>query len=252
MVVTKSLKQNALAMAHQDLRLDSGRSVRYVAPAKGCVCPQVSLSDVEQYIIPPRKRSSTTEIDHSEEWEGVAELCQALDNIMEIEKDKELLADKRILEIGFSTALPSILALDTGATDIAIHCWNPSMLELYVKPTLQRNNVRRNRYKLSSGDLTSCKRAIGGQKFDVILAPELTNTEESDFEALHDILDKALAADGLILMSAKPYYEKISGNLPAFLDLVKLRGSFDAHVRWTSTKLDLAPRKVIQMTRTIR
>ncbi|KAH7731398.1 Protein F22B7.9 [Aphelenchoides avenae] len=232
MVVTKNLKvEGDLSPINRELRLGSGRAIRYVAPLKLNVCTQPSASDVDQYIVPPRKRSSS-DTEQTDDWDGVVELCQAIDDAMEIDNDTELLADKRVLEMGFCTGLPSIFALDSGATDVALHCWSSAALELYVKPTLQRNNVRRNRYKLSSGDLSSCKRAIGGQKFDIILAPELINADESEFDALHDILDHALADNGIVL--------------------VKLRACFDAHVRWVSPKPDLAPRKVVQLTRIIR
>lgn len=38
--------------------------------------------------------------EQSDDWDGVVDLCQAVDDAMEIDNDTELLADKRVLEVG--------------------------------------------------------------------------------------------------------------------------------------------------------
>jgi len=213
-----------------------------------------AISDLEevQRMSASKQPFSLTRSKKVDKWDGANDLCQFTDNCIEIEKDVEMFEGKRVLEIGFCTGLPSVFAFENGASSVTLHCLDPTSLSSFVKPTLGRNNVPRNRSKFSSGDLEGCRRALNGQKFDVILAAELINTEESEFEAIHELLDSALAPNGIVLFSSRPYYSHCSGSLPTFLDLVKVKGVFDADIRWTSSKSDSAPRKVVQLNRSIR
>ncbi|CAD5215686.1 unnamed protein product [Bursaphelenchus okinawaensis] len=240
MVITKPA---AIPTVPSEVRLNSNRTLRYVAPFP----TENSTSDA----LFKRIRSSESQSD-SENWEGIMEMCQAIDDIFEIDKDTELMADKSVLEIGFCTGLPSVFALDSGASEVTIHPWNPASLELFVKPTMRRNKAPKNRCKFNTSTFSSTIRSLGGKKFDVILAPELLYVDEADFEAIHDILDAALTPNGIVLICSRPYYANCSGNIPAFLELCKLKGTFDAHFKWTSSKTDPAPHKLIQLTRTIR
>jgi predicted nicotinamide N-methyase len=134
----------------------------------------------------------------NDRWEGVADLCQALDDMMIIEKDDELFLGKSILELGFTTGIPSTLAMDSGANEISLHSWDKLTQDAYVKPTIRRNAIPKNMCKFSAGDLQTCLRSLGGKKFDVVLAPEYICDDEENFEQLHDILDAALAPNGLM------------------------------------------------------
>lgn len=256
MVLIESLKVTGEeAATNCESAMDSGRRIYYVAPRKYSALLSADSENIDIGLGVTRKLSGSNGIgstDEADKWEGANELCQFTDNCIEIEKNIEMFEGKRVLEIGFCTGLPSVFAFANGASSVTLHCLDPSTLNSFVKPTLRRNNVPRNRSKFSSGDLESCKRALNDQKFDVILAPELINTEESEFEAIHQILDAALAANGIVLFSARPFHSNCSGSLPTFLDLIKLKGCFDADTRWTSSKSDAAPRKVIQLNRSIR
>ena len=53
------------------------------------------------------------------------------------------------------------------------------------------------------------------------------------------------------LLSGRTYYTNCDGNLPAFLNLIKQKGRFDAIIRWSLPYRDLAPRKFVQLTRKI-
>lgn len=68
------------------------------------------------------KTFSVLDNQHSDEWDGVHEYCQALDHLIEVEMDQELFEGKRVLEIGFCTGLPSIFALDHGANSATVYC----------------------------------------------------------------------------------------------------------------------------------
>ncbi|KAI6239085.1 hypothetical protein M3Y99_00611500 [Aphelenchoides fujianensis] len=225
-------------VVNNELKLNSSRCIRFVAPT------EVELESTLE-ALPTIKRG-----DHqfTDSWQGVADMCQAIDDFMENEKDNDLLIHKSVLEIGFTTGLPSLLALDSGAADVTVHSLDKLSSELFIAPTFKRNQISRTLYKSDH----QCMTNLATKKFDVILAPELTASDEELFPLLHDILDAALSPNGIILLSARPFYEHCSGSIQGFLDLVKHRGCFDAHVRWTSPKSELAPRQLIQLTRSLR
>lgn len=251
MVLIESLKVGQEPATNCEVPMDSGRKIYYVAPRKYSGIFSNDNSDTEVLGV-QRKLSGSNAVDETDKWESANDLCQYADNCIEIEKDVEMFDGKSVLEIGFCTGLPSVFAFANGASSVTMHTIDATGLESFVKPTLRRNKVPRSQSKFSSGDLENCKRALSGPKFDVILAPELLNTDEADFEMLHEILDLSLAQNGIVLFSSRAYYSHCSGSLPTFLDLVKLKGSFDADVRWTSPKSEVAPRKIIALTRSIR
>ncbi|CAD6187792.1 unnamed protein product [Caenorhabditis auriculariae] len=242
-VITPTLAD--VAPSNCELKLDSGRCIQYVAACDAN--PRKRVSDEELPI--SRKNSNGNE--QREDWEGVNSLCHSLDNIVEVEMETDFFEGKTVLEIGFSTGLPSVYAFENGASEISIHTLSKTSLQLYCKPTLQRNNIPANKCKYSFGNLDDLRKALGGKRFDVILAPDLLNRSESEFEALHDILIEAMADGGICLFSCFTYYPKVDGTLAAFLALLKSRREFDALERWTSPKTDIIQRKVYQVTRSL-
>uniref|UniRef100_A0A915CQC3 Uncharacterized protein n=1 Tax=Ditylenchus dipsaci TaxID=166011 RepID=A0A915CQC3_9BILA len=243
MVLIESLKiTGQQAATNCNLSMDSGRRICYVAPRKYSALLSSDSENIDTGLGLTRKLSGSN-------GNGGALMRQTSGKI---EKNVEMFEGKRVLEIGFCTGLHSVFAFANGASSVTLHSLDATTLNSFVKPTLRRNNVPRNRSKFSSGDLESFKMVLNNQKFDVILAAELISTDESEFEAIHDMLNAALAPNGIVLFSARPYYDHCSGSLPTFLDLVKMKGCFDADIRWTSTKTDVAPRKVVQLNRSIR
>jgi len=229
-------------MVNHELRLASTRMLRFAAPQT------VEIGGVDEQLS-FRKRSNSNQFnDVNDAWVGVEEFCQAIDDILVIEKDTELFLGKSVLEIGFTTAIPSILAMDSGANEITMHSWNPQSLATYVKATVRRNAIPKNLCKFTTGELESCLASLKGKKFDIILCPELIGVNEENFQLIHDILNSALGDHGLILLSGRSFYDTVSGSVQGFLDLVKQNGVFDAFVRWTSTKSEVNPRKLVQMT----
>ncbi|RCN47716.1 hypothetical protein ANCCAN_06180 [Ancylostoma caninum] len=184
-------------------------------------------------------------------WEGVNSLCQLLDAIVETEMETDFFEGKSVLEIGFATGLPSVYAYENGAAEIALHSPSKSSLQMYCKPTLRRNAIPENKCKFSSGDLSQMRKAIGGKRFDVILAAELLNRSEDEFEMVHQILDEALSHDGICLLSSPTHYFTIDSSLTSFLDLVKRHRQFDVIERWSSPRTDVVQRKVVQLTRSL-
>lgn len=183
-------------------------------------------------------------------------MCRALDHLIDVDNDAELLADKSVLELGFCTGLPSVLALDHGAARVRVHSLDETAeSRWHVKATLERNQVdsAAERPKVSAANLNDSFRRLRGELFDLVLAVEPLQTEQPhSFEQLHDLLDQVLSAEGIVLLSARPFYADSPGSLQAFLDVCKRRGVFDAHLRWTSRNADFSPRRLVQLTRSIR
>jgi len=245
MVIVKQLKPINFTMANNELRLDSNRLIRFTAPP----CVDMVDSNEDQYAI--RKRSGSNQFNNviNDNWDGVKEFCQALDDVIVIEKDIELFLGKSVLEIGFTTGIPSMLALDSGANEITLHSWDQQSMSTYVKGTVSRNLIPKSLVKFTTGELETCLTSLKGKKFDIILCPELLNTNEENFPVIHQILNSALAEHGLILLSGRSFYDNVSGSIPAFLDYIKANNTFDAFVRWSSSKNEANPRKLLQITR---
>lgn len=55
-----------------------------------------------------------------DKWAGASDFCQTLDNIVEVESETDFFEGKRVLEVGFCTGLPSIYALEHGATSATL------------------------------------------------------------------------------------------------------------------------------------
>uniref|UniRef100_A0A915BKE0 Uncharacterized protein n=2 Tax=Parascaris univalens TaxID=6257 RepID=A0A915BKE0_PARUN len=244
------------ASANCELTMESGRCIRYVAPAhanpsKVTYAESVTSMDSDTSHRAIRKRSSYDASDSSDDWEGVNAICQTLDTALKHECE-DMFKGKDVLEIGFCTGLPSVLALENGAAHATLYSADEAMMNLCVKPTLARNKIKQSKRKFISGDLGVVKQSSKEKQYDVIFAIEFLNTDRASFEHLHDILDYALASDGICLLTARMYYFNCEGNLPEFLNLIKSKGKFEAYTRWTSPKSDVVQRKVIQLTRTIR
>ncbi|CAB3405569.1 unnamed protein product [Caenorhabditis bovis] len=107
-----------------------------------------------------------------EDWEGVNSLCQAIDQIVEIEMESDFFYGKSVLEIGFSTGLPSVYAFESDANEVALHTFTKTAMEVFCKPTLKRNNIPNNQTKLSFGSLEEMKKCLGGKMLSVNLQGE--------------------------------------------------------------------------------
>ncbi|EYC38377.1 hypothetical protein Y032_0721g1822 [Ancylostoma ceylanicum] len=308
-MVLLSANIDAVAPAPCELKLESGRYIRYVAPKDANPRKEVVFGGkFEEVNLPQRRKSSGNDaIDLTMCWEGVNSLCQLLDAIVETEMETDFFEGKSVLEgraehrnvavllsrgtnivliitqaysygvelelkvldieqflrsehyrahpeihvlqIGFATGLPSVYAYENGAAEIALHSPSKSSLQMYCKPTLRRNAIPENKCKFSSGDLSQMRKAIGGKRFDVILAAELLNRSEDEFEMVHQILDEALSHDGICLLSSPSHYFTVDSSLASFLDLVKRHRQFDVIERWSSPRTDVVQRKVRVATR---
>jgi len=238
-----------------DLRVESGRLIRYLAAPGANPRTETRAwggdADEENSLMPTRKKHSLMDA-QMDDWEGVNALCQYLDTTIDVELEHDLFDGKRVLEIGFTTGLPSVFALDNGATEVTLHCHSKADLECFVKPTLlERNGVNARLCKFSTGTVADCRRALRGKKFDVILTPELLNRSIEDFEELHALIDESLEADGICVLTSRMHYPSVDGNLPAFLSLITARRCFDCIVRWESPRSDVVRRKLVMLTRRI-
>uniref|UniRef100_A0A914CVU9 Uncharacterized protein n=1 Tax=Acrobeloides nanus TaxID=290746 RepID=A0A914CVU9_9BILA len=124
-------------------------------------------------------------------------------------------------------------------------------LECFIKPTLIRNDIAINQLNFTSGHLKNALDEHSQNRYNVVLAPELLHNKKEKYEELHDFIDMVLSDDGIVLLSGRTYYTNCDGNLPAFLNLIKQKGRFDAIIRWSLPYRDLAPRKFVQLTRKI-
>ncbi|CAI2349415.1 unnamed protein product [Caenorhabditis sp. 36 PRJEB53466] len=233
----------SVAPINCELSLDSGRCIKYVATRNAN--PKSHVADELPVI---RKNSHQ---DHHDDWESVNNLCHIIDSIVTVEMETDFFDGKAVLEIGFVTGLPSVYAFENGADEIAMHTADKASLELYCRATLKRNSIPLNKTKLSFGTIEDLRKFLGGRKYDIILAPDLLNRQESEFEMVHELIHEALSYDGICLFSCRTHYANVDGSLNAFLQLAKRRREFDAIERWSSPRTDIIQQKVFQLTRSL-
>ncbi|CAG9532344.1 unnamed protein product [Cercopithifilaria johnstoni] len=247
MVRSNSTKSSQGAFIEGTLELDSGLKISYVAPAHAASIKE--NSSIEKNV--SRKTSFIEGSDPREEWEGVFEMCYALDHAVRFETD-DLVKGRKVLEIGFCTALPSVFAAKNGAKHITLHSSDSEVMESCVKPTLSRNKIKNVQHRTLCSSLEDLRKLIKPNEFEVIIAVELFNSEKNRFEEIHDFTDYALANDGVCLLESRMFYINCESSLHEFLDLVKSKGKFDVYTRWSTPKSEIIQRKVIQLTRTVR
>ncbi|VDK75958.1 unnamed protein product [Onchocerca ochengi] len=175
-------------------------------------------------------------------WECAIDLCEYMDKVLE----PQILRDKKILEIGCGAGLPSILALQKGAKEVILQDYNDIVVNCFTKDNFAVNNVSLENCRFYGCNWATLQQKMNGQKFDVVLTSETIYNEEH-YGILHDLFDVVLPPDGLILLAAKMFYFGVGGNIPSFLEYVKMRGIFDTYICWSSES-DV-PRKIIQLTR---
>ncbi|CAJ0941061.1 unnamed protein product, partial [Mesorhabditis belari] len=246
-MVLLKVSTNALVAAPFELQLESNRMIRFIAPKAVKVC--TDARQIFEGQRPVRKNSGYTVTNSEEEWEGVGAMCQYLDTAIDV--DKELFDGSSVLEIGFASGLPSVFAMENGASDVTIHCQTKAEMDCFVKPTLSRNKIPTNKCKFSSGDIQDLRKAIGGKKFDVILAVEPLRCSATELEQLHEVLDTALAADGVCLIISRTHTFHFDASLPAFKEVVKRFHKFDWIGKWGEKQADIVQWKVVQLTHSI-
>ncbi|CAL2038456.1 unnamed protein product [Caenorhabditis brenneri] len=233
----------SVAPINCELSLDSGRCIKYVATRNAN--PKTHVAEE----LPMMRKNSHQ--DHHDDWEGVNTICHTIDNIVNVEMETDFFDGKSVLEIGFVTGLPSVYAFENGADEIAMHTMDKTSLELYCRPTLKRNNIPLNKTKVSCGTMEEIRKFLGGKKYDIILAPDLLNRQEAEFEIVHEILHQGLSYDGICLFSCRTHYANVDGSLNAFLQLIKRRREFEPIERWSSPRTDIIQQKVFQLTRSL-
>ncbi|KAL4002282.1 hypothetical protein ACH3XW_2810 [Acanthocheilonema viteae] len=250
MVRSNLTKSSQAAFIEGTLELESGLKINYVAPAHAAPIKENSSAENSSGSI-TRKKSFMEGSDPREEWEGVFEMCYALDHAIRFETD-DLVKGRKILEIDFCTALPSVFAIKNGAKHITLHSSDNEMMESCVKPTLSRNKIKSTQYRILCSSLEDLRKLVKSNEFEVIFSVEFFNKEKNRFEEIHNFIDYALATDGVCLLESRMFYINCESSLQEFLDLVKTKGKFDVYTRWSTPKSEIIQRKVIQLTRAIR
>uniref|UniRef100_A0AC34QBN9 Methyltransferase type 11 domain-containing protein n=1 Tax=Panagrolaimus sp. JU765 TaxID=591449 RepID=A0AC34QBN9_9BILA len=235
-----------IATTNNEFCMMSGNSLHYVAP----VSLITGNNDYQQVVmLVQEKRLLFGDVnDEFDKWVGVGEMCQAIDNLVEIDQETGLFNGKTVLEVGFTSGLPSVYAMNHGAKSVTIYNESSSLMDAYVKPTMRRNNLNEN-VEYLTGDFENLRNILQNKKFDVIIAPEMVNTKLADFEEIHEILDQILADNGIVIFSGRTHYSTCDGNMPAMLDLIKSKNSFDVIDRSQLFTNQTVPRKIVQLIR---
>ncbi|MCP9259143.1 hypothetical protein DINM_002111 [Dirofilaria immitis] len=254
MVLSNSAKSNQAAFSECILELESGMKIDYVAPAYAA--PLMENSSIENsmssvlrkevlwtavvlatniYLTPlSRSLLKGFRSDPREEWEGVFEMCYALDHAVRFETDT-LVKGCKVLEIGFCTGLPSVFAMKNGAEHITLNSNNNELMESCMKSTFSRNRIKSVQYKILRNSMEEFRNTMKPNEwvlarnntsqeniaglclwFEVIFAVEFFNSEKNRFEEIHDFIDYALTNNGVCLLESRMSYINCESSLQDF------------------------------------
>lgn len=164
------------------------------------------------------------------------------------------LRGKRVLELGCGSALPGIMAMQMGASEVVFQDFNEEVIELVTipnvllnlsidsKPLVSLDDIDANGYfelelpyshlapfmtesspqrlGFYSGDWSNLISHLPHNHFDIILTSETIYHSDS-YKSLISLLRHALTPTGVVYIAAKNNYFGCTGSLPLFLDAVK-------------------------------
>lgn len=140
-------------------------------------------------------------------WECTADLLRFL------QAHPQLVAGKRVLEMGCGHGLAAVLAAKLGATCIGLQDFNSEVLTQLTRTTLEANECGERAGEWLGGDWATLKRS--GEAYEVILGAELIYSE-NNYGKITAFLEEFLGEGGVCLMANKHYYFGVGGNMPAF------------------------------------
>uniref|UniRef100_A0A7E4VDG4 protein-histidine N-methyltransferase n=1 Tax=Panagrellus redivivus TaxID=6233 RepID=A0A7E4VDG4_PANRE len=153
-------------------------------------------------------------------WECAYDLAGHLDQID--------IAGKSIIELGCGAGLPAITALKKGALKAVLQDYNQSVIDLVTKPNLTLNSIPESSASTiatSWASIANGSTDLPDKSFDLIFTSE-TIYDAADYPSLHDVMDRLLKLDGLILLAAKMVYFGKTGDYFRFLDYLEAQGKF--------------------------
>ncbi|KAH7668134.1 Nicotinamide N-methyltransferase-like, partial [Aphelenchoides avenae] len=123
-------------------------------------------------------------------WECAVDLC----NYIEENAGTLNLSGKRVLELGCGAGLPSILAVQHGATHATLQDYNECVLKCLTEDDVRINNLPPERFRFVAGKWEDFSAEAS---YDIILTSETIYNEEN-YASLHDALDRCLSEDGIV------------------------------------------------------
>ncbi|VDN04742.1 unnamed protein product [Thelazia callipaeda] len=249
MIVSNSSPKSKITVVENTLELQYGEEIRYIAPANAIRKRKKSQTDYRDCLLPAIRYLK--ENDPREDWEGVCEMCDALDDTVRYQLD-DLVKGRNVLEIGLCTALPTVFAVRNGAKHVTLISDNLEIMESCVKPTLARNKIDEGLYEIVYSSPEDRKKVVKQHGYEVILAVDILNNAKNRFEEIHDIIDHAMDNYGICLLESQVFYDSGQISLADFMEMVKMKRKFEIFVRWSSPKMQVIQRKVIQLTRSMR
>lgn len=163
-------------------------------------------------------------------WECSIDLCRYLymTFIPSLSLSLSLSRKLDILELGCGHGLPSILlarTMDVKVGMLALHDYNADVLrDVTCRNVLLNLTVGNDKdveeVRTYSGDWTSLPEAMGGRKFDVVVAAETIYSPRHVRSFTQCLLD-TMKDGGVGLVAAKTYYFGVGGGVHAFVQEVE-------------------------------
>lgn len=145
-------------------------------------------------------------------YEGGFKLWECSTDLATYVHQQGIKATQSVLEIGAGHALPSLVALRSGAS-VTIHDFNEQVLKQATAPNVYLN-APTTTPRFAAGDWRTLPTVLN-QRFDIILSAE-TVYNESQLAILANTVLDMLADTGIALFAGKSYYFGVGGGMRAF------------------------------------
>jgi predicted nicotinamide N-methyase len=142
--------------------------------------------------------------------------------------NKELVAGKRVLELGCGQSLPGIACALLDAAKVCLHDYNAEVIQFATMPTVKLNLQKWDksdllaRFSFHSGSWADFKVAETQKRFDIILMAE-TLYNKDYYTQLFELVKHCLAPGAVCIIGSKSFYFGLGGGLYELQQFLKAR-----------------------------
>ena len=156
-------------------------------------------------------------------YEGGCELWESTVDLLNfLSRNRKLMENQTVLDLGCGSGLLGIFALQIGAEKVIFQDFNAKVIENYLFKNIKMNfsldiAQKFERCKFVSGDWNDANLVHQLCKPTIILSSE-TLYDISSYDALICLFEKILALGGKVFLASKLYYFGVGGSVDAFIE----------------------------------
>jgi len=180
-------------------------------------------------------------------YEGGSVLWECSIDLINYLKDTKIQYNhSKVLDLGCGQGTVGIYALkECEAAHVHFTDYNEEVIERNLMDSVFINDIEMiEKMSASSGDWS--KLELKGEKYDLILTSE-TIYNVDYYPRLVELLERALAQNGIILLAAKSHYFGCGGSVVGFTKYLENDEKFDIEEVWKSKSNDALERSILRI-----